>query len=111
ELSWSIFGIRFRVLPSFFLLAGLLSAFFVWQIVGNNLVRLAIGIAIDLACILFAILFTEFVQGLVYRSYGLRSTVVIQEFGGGIFSEREPPSCVPRVFRSPVNPASAFLLL
>src|SRR5262249_45776451 len=111
ELSWSIFGIRFRVLPSFFLLAGLLSAFFVWQIVGNNLVRLAIGIAIDLACILFAILFTEFVQGLVYRSYGLRSTVVIQEFGGGIYPEREPPSVLQRIVASLSNPASSFLLL
>jgi hypothetical protein len=111
ELTWSIFGIRFRVLPSFFLLAGLLSAFFVWQVVGNNIVRLAIGIAIDLACILFAILFTEFVQGLVYRSYGLRSTAVIQEFGGGIYPERDPPSVLQRIVAALSNPASSFLLL
>jgi stage IV sporulation protein FB len=110
ELAWSLFGIRYRVLPSFFFLAGLLSAFFVWRVVGNNIVHLAIGIVIDVACILFAVVFTEFVQGLVYRSYGLRSTVVIQEFGGGIYPEHEPPSVLQRIVVALSNPASSFLL-
>ncbi len=66
ELTWRLFGIRFRVMPSFFLIAAILAFLFV----GLN----PIGIAVDVACIFVAILFTEFVQGLVYRSYGLRST-------------------------------------
>ncbi|HEX3152453.1 MAG TPA: hypothetical protein VHR66_30545 [Gemmataceae bacterium] len=110
ELRWQIFGITFRVLPSFFLISALLSGVFVWQVVGNNLVVLAIGIAIDVACIFFALLFTEFVQGLVYRSYGLRSTVLLQELGGGIYPESPPPTALQRIVVALAAPASSFLL-
>ena len=102
ELRWPMFGIRFRVLPSFFLIAALIAFLFV----GFNLV----AIAIDVACIFFAIVFTEVVQGLVYRSYGLRSEVVIQEFGGGIYPEHEPPTVLQRITAALSNPASSFLL-
>src|SRR5262245_40868355 len=104
-------GIRFRVLPSFFLIAALLAGLFIWPIVGNNLVALAIGIAIDVACIFFAIVFTEFIQGLVYRSYGLRSTVLVQDFGGGIYPDAEPPTALQRIVVALSAPASSFLLL
>lgn len=110
ELRWSLFGIRFRVLPSFFLFSALLSAFFVWQMVGNNPVDLAVGIVIDVACIAFAFLFTELVQGLVYRSYGLRSAVVLRELGGGIYPEHEPPMTIQRIVVALASPASSFLL-
>jgi stage IV sporulation protein FB len=109
ELRWSVFGIRFRVLPSFFLISAILAAVILWPLARNPVV-LAIAIAIDVACIFLAIVFTEFVQGLVYRSYGLRSTAVLQEFGGGIYPEREPPSALQRIVAFLSNPASSFLL-
>jgi hypothetical protein len=111
ELTWQMLGVRFRVLPSFFLIAALLAGLFIWPIVGNNLTALAIGIAIDVACIFFAIVFTEFVQGMVYRSYGLRSTVLIQDFGGGIYPDSEPPTALQRIVVALSAPASSFLLL
>jgi stage IV sporulation protein FB len=110
ELRWSMFGVRFRVLPSFFIVSAIIGAFFIWQVVGNNPVALAIGIAIDVACIFFAFVFTEFVQGLVYRSYGLRSTVVLRELGGGIYPEHEPPTALQRIVVALAAPASSFLL-
>ena len=109
ELRWSLFGVRFRVFPSFFFFSALLAAVFLWPLARNPVV-LAIGIAIDVACIFLAIVFTEFVQGLVYRSYGLRSTAVLQEFGGGIYPEHEPPSALQRIVAQLSNPASSFLL-
>jgi hypothetical protein len=102
ELSWRMLGIRFRILPSFFLIAGLLAYLFV----GLNI----IAIALDVGCIFFAILFTEVVQALVYRSYGLRSTVLIQEFGGGVYPESEPPTALQRITAALSNPAASFLL-
>jgi hypothetical protein len=110
ELRWSIMGVRFRVLPSFFLLSAILAGLILWPAIGNNPVALAIAIAIDVACIFFAILFTEFVQGVVYRSYGLRSTAVLQEFGGGIYPDAEPPTALQRIVAYLSNPASSFLL-
>jgi stage IV sporulation protein FB len=102
ELAWSLVGIRFRVMPSFFLIAAVIAFLFV----GFN----AIAIAIDVGCIFFAIVFTEFVQGLVYRSYGLRSTVVVQDFGGGVYPEREPATALERIVAALSSPASSFLL-
>jgi stage IV sporulation protein FB len=102
ELRWRLFGILFRVYPSFFLLAALISYLFV----GPD----PIGIAVAVACIFGAILFTELVQGLVYRSYGLRSTVLIREFIGGIYPEAEPPTALQRIAVALSVPASSFLL-
>jgi len=102
ELRWNLFGIRFRIFPSFFLLTALIAFLFV----GPN----PIAIAIDVACIFVAIVFTELVQGLVYRSYGLRSTVVIREFIGGIYPEAEPPTAIQRIVVALSSPASSFLL-
>ena len=67
ELRWQVFGIRFRVLPMFFVV----SAMFAYLFVGPNL----LAIALDVACIFVAILFTEIVQALVYRSFGQFCTV------------------------------------
>jgi len=103
ELTWSVFGIRFRVFPSFFLY----SAIIAYIIVGGFK---PIPIAIDVGCIFFGVLFTEFVQGLVYRSYGLRSTVMIREFIGGIYPEAEPPTAIQRIVVALAHPASAFIL-
>ena len=103
EFRWRAFGIQFRVLPSFFLIAALIAFLFV----GLN----PVAIAIDVACIFVVILFTEFVQGVVYRSYGLRSTVVIQEFGGGVYPEHEPPTTLQRITAALSTPAASFLLL
>jgi hypothetical protein len=102
ELRWRLFGIRVRVYPSFFLIA----AIFAYLFVGPNLV----AIAIDVACIFVSILFTEYVQGLVYKSYGLRSTILIREFGGGVYPEAEPPLRIQRIVAALSSPASAFLL-
>lgn len=103
ELRWRMAGIRFRVLPTFFLISALIAYIFV----GFN----PVAMAIDVACIFVAIVFTELIQGLVYRSYGLRSTVLIQDFGGGIYPEAEPPSAVQRIVVALAAPASSFLLL
>jgi hypothetical protein len=102
ELTWQMAGVRFRILPSFFLIAALLAFVFV----GFH----PVAIAIDVACIFVAIVFTEFVQGLVYRSYGLRSTVLVQDFGGGIYPEAEPPTALQRIVAALSSPASSFLL-
>jgi stage IV sporulation protein FB len=102
ELAWRMFGIHVRVMPSFFLIAGLLAYLFV----GPNL----LAILVDVACIFVAILFTEIVQGLVYRSYGLRSTVLVQDFGGGVYPEAEPPTTLQRIVAAMSSPASSFLL-
>lgn len=109
EISWALFGVRFRLLPSFFLFSALLGYVFVRPF-APNMKTLMVGIAIDVACIFVAIVFTEFIQGIVYRSYGLRSTVLIQEFGGGIYPEREPPLRIQRIVVALANPASCFLL-
>jgi hypothetical protein len=103
ELAWTMFGTRFRIFPSFFLICAILAFLFV----GFNLVL----ILIDVACIFLAILFTEFVQALVYRSYGIRSAIVIQEFvGGGVYPESIPPTAIQRIVAALSNPASSFLL-
>lgn len=103
ELTWSVFGIRFRVFPSFFLY----SAIIAYIIVGSFK---PVPIAIDVGCIFVSVLFTEFVQGLVYRSYGLRSTAIIRDFVGGIYPEAEPPTAIQRIVVALAYPASAFLL-
>lgn len=103
ELTWSWFGIRFRIFPSFFLY----SAIIAYIIVGGFK---PIPIAIDVACIFFCVVFTEFVQGLVYRSYGLRSTAIVRDFVGGIYPEAEPPLAIQRIVVALSYPASAFLL-
>jgi len=68
------------------------------------------GIAVDVACIFLALAFTGFVQGLVYRSYGIRSSVVIQEFGSGVHPEAMPPLRIQRIVVALASPASSFLL-
>jgi hypothetical protein len=95
-------GVRVRVLPSFFLVSAILAFLFV----GTN----PVGIVLDVACIFVAILFTEVVQALVYKSYGLRSTVLIREFGGGVYPEHEPPTVLQRITAQLASPASSFLL-
>lgn len=109
EIRWTLFGIRFRILPSFFLFAGLLAWVFIRQVFPNPR-TLALGIAVDVACIFLALAFTGFVQGIVYRSYGLRSAVVIQEFGSGVYPEAEPAFRLQRIVVALASPASSFLL-
>ena len=109
ELTWTLFGVRFRLLPSFFLFSALLAYVFIRPFFPNPQ-TLIIGIAVDVACIFVTVVFTEFVQGMVYRSYGLRSTVVIQEFGGGIYPDHEPTLRIQRIVVALANPASCFLL-
>ena len=110
ELRWRMFGILYRVLPSFFLFAALFAYVFIRPFFPNAR-TLALGILVDVGCIFLTIVFTEFIQGLVYRSYGLRSTVLIQEFGGGIYPEAEPPFRIQRIAAALASPASAFILL
>jgi hypothetical protein len=109
EITWTLLGVRFRLLPSFFLFSALLAYVFVRQFAPDNR-TLMIGIIVDVACIFVAIAFTQFVQGMVYRSYGLRSAVLIQEFGGGIYPEQEPSLRIQRIVVALANPASCFLL-
>jgi hypothetical protein len=103
-MRWSVAGIRFRVMPSFFLITALLAYFWIGQFILE-------AIIVDVACIFLAVVFTELVQGLVYRSYGIRSEVVIQEFMGGIYPEHEPASRLQRIMVALASPASCFMLL
>jgi hypothetical protein len=103
-------GVRFRVFPSFFLLSALLSGILVYLSVGNNIPVLVIATAVDVACIFVALVFTELVQGLVYRSYGLGSTAVLSDLGGGIYPDVEPPTALQRIVVALAAPASSFLL-
>jgi stage IV sporulation protein FB len=102
ELRFNLLGIRYRVSPSFWIISALLAYLFIGD-------RLA-GIVVDVACIFFAIVFTEFIQGMVYRSYGIRALVHIKEFGGGIYPEREPPMRLQRIVVELAKPASCFIL-
>jgi hypothetical protein len=105
-----MFGVRFRVFPSFFVLSALLAGVLTYLIVGNNIPVLLIATAINVMCIFVALVFTEFVQGLVYRSYGLHSTAILSELGGGIYPEAEPPTVLQRIAVALAAPASSFLL-
>jgi hypothetical protein len=103
ELRWSIAGILFRVLPSFFLITAILAYVFV----GPNLP----AIAVDVACVFVAVIFSKLIQGVVYRSYGIRSEVVLQDFGGGITPDAEPENRLQRIIVALADPASWFILL
>jgi hypothetical protein len=106
-----VFGVRFRVFPSFFFITALVAGLLLYLVAGiRNPVVLAIGIAIDVGCLFVAILFVSLVQGLVYRSYGLRSTVVVREFISGIYPEAPPPTALQRIVVALAFSASAFLL-
>jgi hypothetical protein len=109
EITWSLFGIRFRVLPSFFLISALLAYLFIRPFFPDTK-TLAIGIAVDVGCIFVAIAVTEFLQGVVYRSWGIRSAVLIQEFGGGIYPEHEPPLRIQRIVAALAAPVSSLAL-
>ena len=110
ELGWSLFGIRFRIFPSFFVYYGILAAILIYLFVSQDLVIVAIGTAIDVACITVAFLFIGFVQGLVYLSYRLRSTVVLREFSTGVYPQAAPPYTIERIVVALANPAACLLL-
>jgi len=113
ELAWTFFGIRFRVFPSFFLIYGLIIALFAWAhpAIRNNPTALAFVVALNVGCVFVAILFVSFVEGLVYRSYGLRSTVVVREFSSGLYPEAAPPTVLQRIAVALSYPGACFLLL
>lgn len=104
ELSWSMFGIRVRVSLMFFVIAGLIAYFLVIR-------RFIIeAILLDVACMFFAFLFTGVSQGLVYRSYGIRSTVMLQDLGVIVYPEEEPASRLQRIIVALSAPMSSFVL-
>lgn len=110
ELSWRIFGIRVRVFPSFFIVTALIVGILIWLHGNLDPVTMAFVIVIDVACLFAALLFVGYVQGLVYRSYGIRSTILVRELIGGIVPDAEPPTVIQRIAVALANPASSFLL-
>jgi hypothetical protein len=110
ELAWRLFGIRFRVSPSFFIVYGIIIALLAWPQLGGNPAALALLVALNLFGIGVATLFVGFVQGLVYLSYGLRSTVVAREFMSGTYPEAEPPTALQRIVVALSYAAGCFLL-
>lgn len=112
ELRWRMLGVGVRVFPSFFFITALIVGIVVYMqmIKPANLLDLAIIVAIDVACVFVAILFIGMVQGWVYRSYGIRSTVVVRELVGGISPEALPPTALQRIVVALAYPASSFLL-
>lgn len=111
EIRWSVFGIHYRVLPSFWFVSALI-AYLVFGQLGLPLPMnmLIAVIAVDVACIFAGFVFTTMVQGLVYRSYGLYSTVVLQEFSGGVIPEGEPAGRLQRIVVALSAPISSFVL-
>lgn len=108
ELRWGMMGITVRVLPSFWFISGLLAWVFIGRVAQGNALLIAIGL--DVASIFIALLFTKLVQSLVYRSYGLYSTIVIQDFGGLVIPEAEPLHRLQRIVVALASPFSCFLL-
>src|SRR5439155_1451494 len=64
----------------------------------------------NLAGITVAILFVSLVQALVYKSYGLRSTILVREFISGVYPEAPPPTALQRIAVALAYPAGCFLL-
>jgi hypothetical protein len=110
ELGWRLFGIRFRISPSFFVVYGLILAILVYLQIRNDPVTLVLAVAFNLVAIFIAILFVSLVQALVYKSYGLRSTVLIREFISGVYPESAPPTALQRIAVALAYPAGCFLL-
>jgi len=110
ELAWSLFGIRFRIAPSFFLVYGIIIALLAWPQLGRDPIALALCVALNLFGIGVATLFVGFVQALVYRSYGLRSAVIVREFMSGTYPEAEPPTALQRIVVALSYAAGCFLL-
>jgi len=104
-------GVHVRVFPSFFIFSAILIGLLVYvQLPQIDLATLAFIVAVDVACVFVAFLFVGMVQGLVYRSYGLRTTLVLREFFPGLYPEAEPPTAIQRIVVALANPASAFIL-
>jgi stage IV sporulation protein FB len=110
EVGWRLFGIRFRIAPSFFVVYGIIIALLSWPRFGRDPTSLSMAIAFNLAGITIAILFISLVQGLVYKSYGLRSTVLLREFISGVYPEAPPPAALQRIVVALAYPAACFLL-
>lgn len=110
ELRWRVFGIQFRVMPSFWIVSAVLAYLLFSGLFGPKLADQLMGVATDVACYFLALVFMEMVQGVVYRSYGIRSTAVIQDFSSGIYPEANPPTRLQRIIVALSNPASAWLL-
>src|SRR5262245_25727570 len=105
-----MFGIRFRVFPSFFVVAALIIGILVWLRMRLDPMTMALVIVIDVACLFLAIVFVGLVQGFVYRSYGIRSTVVVRELMSIVHPAAHPPTAIQRIVVALAAPASAFLL-
>jgi hypothetical protein len=110
ELRWSLLGFRFRISPSFFIVYALIIAFLVWFQMRVDAVTLLLAVAFNVAGITIAILFVSLVQALVYRSYGLRSVIVLREFISGVYPEASPPTALQRIAVALAYPAACFLL-
>jgi len=110
ELRWRVFGIHFRVMPSFWLISAVIAYVLFNPLLGRDPTRLALGIATDVGSYFLALVAMELVQGLVYRSYGIGSTAVIQDFGSTIMPDEEPPTRLQRITAALSAPASAWLM-
>ena len=74
DLNWRMFGIPVRVHASFWLLA----AFFAWPLMKEGVQFWFIGIG----CILISLLAHELAHALMFKYFGLDSTIVCYSFGG-----------------------------
>lgn len=105
EIRFGFLGIKVQIKPLFWLFAGFFALFLAYQ-VGALANPLAAGliIAVDIVCFLISILVGYLAPALIYRSYNLRSLVIVQDFGGGVFPEAEPPLRLQRIMVAAATP-------
>lgn len=111
EIRVRFLGIEVQIRPMFWLFAGLLAGLLAWQMGAfQNPPFAALIIGVDVACFLISVLVGYLTPAFVYRSYGLRSIVVIQDLGGGVFPEAEPPTRLQRIVAAAAQPIAHLAL-
>ncbi len=111
EIRVRFLGIQVQIKPMFWLFAGLLVGLVAYQLGAfANPPFAALIIGVDVACFLISVLVGYLAPAFVYRSYGLRSIVVIQDLGGGVFPEAEPPTRLQRIVAAAAQPIAHLAL-
>ncbi len=108
DLNWRLFGIRFRVHPSFWgvgLLFGYLSSM---HLPGN---RLLVAMLVWVACMFVSVLVHELGHVLTARIFGERANILLYSFGGYAMGQYDRLSRPQRILVTFMGPGAGFLFL